>query len=652
MKKTTFFYLLLIFNSANSQISINNYSKLSNTDYKLYFPVETQIALFCPTTDYVCILPTHEEDTVLQKEINEFYKRQLIDRFPTIPGQVKRIITDIEALNEVLSDVNIHAFGTIDGNLWISDFMRKNQEFPVKITKDSITAEKSYIGSDYSVTALWYNPFNPKHSLTLYIPQNLNTAKSFKRQNTLQYAIFKNGEIVKNAYYIFRDNHWNFYERLDTMLVFRDVNHLIPNNYETIADFYCRYPTLKQLKTCHIDENDIAIDTIKIMEPYDLNNISDMNWLQPIAQKYKTICIGELHHLKYNKPIFERILFSLNKFDYYPQLILELPYSYSAYINFYVSIQNDEEAKSYSDTLLSKIDNVDMPMFEIIRKWNKENPKKKIQIGCSDIEHNFVKTIKLILNPYLSKIDPNANLNYSVEDSLRDYLFRAKRIISEAKENNLVGNFPFETATYMESVLKNLESSISIKLDPKKFYDHTDRFKVMIRNVTDDLFLGNQVANSKCVFYGGEEHFRIFNDGSIINAKKTEGYYLAHYFKPTEDSVYSIAMRTLAVSINDSIQKIDPALNFFTEVQLINLFTKKLIKLNEPVINPYLSEFENYFYKLSYKYPGYAIRINNIDFNSVLNKYQGFIRYSLYMSLKNSQDFSANIIIPYSPIGD
>lgn len=653
MRSILLFILLFIaIPNAKSQSNEEKYKPLTQEAYRQYFPIETQIALFVPTTDYVCILPTNEKDKVLQNEVNEFYKQSFIKDFPTIPNQIARVITDKEALNEDLSHINIHAFGTVEGNLWISQFMKNEKDFPVKITSDSIVAETTYLGNDFIVTALWTNPANYKHSLTLYIPQNLQCAQFAYRKNSFQYTIWQKGLKVKDSYYHLRDGKWQFSNQKDSMLQFRDVNHLMKNGLEIIDRYHSRFPTEEQLSACLIDGSDILYDTIKIAElNNDFSNLPALEWLKPVAKRNKVVAIGESHHLRYNKYLVKDILFSLNKFDRYPLLVLELPYSYAGYFNYYLSLDNDKEAKLFSDSVLNKIYKPDLPLIGAIRNWNKRYPEKKIQIGCSDLEQDFRQTITLTLNPYLLKIDPKADISYTVEDSLKGYLERSKAFIEIAKKKNITGEYSFQTPQYMERVFENLASSIPIKLDRKNFKDHTKRFQVMIRNVTDSRFLGKQVANEKCVLYGGSEHFRIMSEDKNKRSM-TEGYFLAHGFEPTKDKVYTIRLNTLAVSIEDSIQHIDPNLSFTAEKSLINLYKAGKIKLNEPVLGPTTNEFDRFFYKLSYKYPMYAIKIKDIKVEDILKKYTGFERFTLYQHSKSYSEFGTNIIIPYSPIGD
>lgn len=663
MKNISLFILLsFAITQVKAQPIGQGFKTLTQEQYRQYFPIETQIAMFVPTTDFVCILPTNEKDTVLQKEVNEYYKEKIIKKLPTIPNQVARIITDKEALKEDLSNINIHAFGTVEGNLWISQFMRNAKDFPVKITPDSIVAEETYAGNDYMLTALWVNPFNYKHSLTLYIPQHLEYAKSAYRDNSNQYTIWQKGKKVKDACFHLRNDKWLFSDQRDSMLEYRNVNHLMEENkMEKIDHFHARFPSKEQLSTCPINEQDVQIDTIKLAKINDhFSNVPPMEWLKPIAEKNKIVAIGESHHLRYNQYLMKDILFSLNKFDHFSLLVLELPYSYAGYFNYYLSLEEDKDARIFADSVLTKIFQPYVPLMAEIRSWNKLHPEKKIQVGCSDLEHGLRNTIKLTLNPYLLKTDPKADISYTENDSLKGYLARAKKILEQAKRENVVGEFSFQTPQYMDCVYENLASTIPIKIDRKNYNDDSQRFQVMIRNVTDDRFMGIQVAEGKSLFYGGFMHFRIMEADNYFttftgindNRKNTEGYFLAHSFEPTKGKVYTIRLNPLAVSIEDSIQRIDPNLRFTTETELLKLYKAGKIKLNEPVLGPITNEFDKYIYKLSYKYPDYAFRIKNINIDTALNKYEGLTRFTLFWNLDSYAEFNTNIVIPYSPIGD
>jgi hypothetical protein len=654
MKTPLFLIMCFLFvYHLHSQDLPKGHETITQAQYIQSFPIETQMSQFIPTTDYICILPSNEVDTGLQKVINTFYRNSFINYLPTVPNQTSRVISDKQALTEDLSHINIYAFGTVRGNLWTTKFMEKSGDFPIKITDDSIVAEKVYRGRNLILTSLWYNPENYKHSLFLFIPQNLECARDFKKENLFQYSVWQNGKQLPGFHHFtLRNNQWNFSNTHDSLLTFRDVNHAYVNPFKEIDRFHFRYPSSEQLNNCRINAEDIDADTVALTDINDVfSNISDMEWLRSIAHNNKIIEVGESHHLKFNNLLFRRILFAINSYDYYPVLVLELPYSYAAYINYYLKIEDDNQAKIFCDSVLAKISKAGIPTFSAIRIWNKLHKEKTISVGCSDLEQDLAFSINYILNPYFKKAIPEANLTVN-RDNIYTYLDSCKGYIERAKTLNIIGEYPFQTPEFMENVFENLKSSVPIKLDPKKFTDHSNRYQVMIRNITDTRFLGKLVTDNKCIFFGGSEHFKILNKGDDKNAIKTEGYYLAHAFNPTMGKVYSICLDTKAVSIEDSIQKIDPNLVFTPETELIRLYKEGKIKLNEPVLGFNFSEFDKFIYKLSYSYPGYALRIQEVDLDAILKKEEGFERFMEYIYFKRLQDYNTNIIIPYSTVGD
>src|SRR5512133_3432833 len=118
-----------------------------------------------------------------------------------------------------------------------------------------------------------------------------------------------------------------------------------------------------------------------------------MDWLRPILKDNKILAVGESHHLKFNSYILRRILFAANTFDYYPTLVLELPYSYMGYFNHYLDIEDDQLASAYCDSVLTKMHKKSIPTLLAIRSWNKLHKDKRIEVVCSDIEHSFWFTV-------------------------------------------------------------------------------------------------------------------------------------------------------------------------------------------------------------------------------------------------------------------
>lgn len=138
---------------------------LTQEQYSNNFPTDFDVGQFYPNTNFVIILPTNELDQSLQNKMNDFYKSEFIDKLIIIPPDSLITVTDKEALLKDLSNTNIYAFGTKDGNLWTKQFLEKNETFPFKIERDSVVAEKVYRGDDHIVQAVWFNPYNINHSL-------------------------------------------------------------------------------------------------------------------------------------------------------------------------------------------------------------------------------------------------------------------------------------------------------------------------------------------------------------------------------------------------------------------------------------------------------------------------------------------------------
>jgi hypothetical protein len=631
-------------------ISAQEIKTLTKEQYQKYFPSEIDNIFYYPSDEIVYILPSNEKNRKLQIKANIFYQDNIIKRFAK-PGLRFRIITDHQALKEDLSNVNIWAFGTTKGNVWISKFLEKAKDFPIQISDTCIKADTSYFGNNQILTAIWYNPDNYIQSVVLYIPQNVKYIETPHISTNCRYSIYQNMKrINKNKFYWWNENKWTFYFK-DYIKFERLRKNEMDECFLKIDNGLMRFPNSEILNNIKLTENIVCIDTIKILkESEKLSYFSDMEWLKGICKQNKVIALGENHYFKYSYYLMNKILFALNTFDNYTLLICELPYSWAGYINYYLNIRDDEVAFSFRDSVLK---NMQIPSYDEIRDWNKMHPERKIEIGGSDIEHYLFNALDYTLIPYLKKVEPNANLEYSTTDTLKSFFERAQKIILQAKIQKTVGEFSFQTPQYMESVFENLKSSAPIKLNKRKWQDHTDRYKVMIRNLTEKQFLGEKISKQKSMFYGGANHFLINTLVVSNKSNQTDGYYLAHYFKPTKNKVYTIDLNTIGYSIEDTIQHIDPSLGFELEQSLINLYKIGQLKLNEPVVES-CSEINNFIYKLSFKYPGYAFRINNINYEN-LKKVEfkdNFDRYWLITLLSALQDYNTTIIVPFSPIGE
>ena len=155
------------------------------------------------------------------------------------------------------------------------------------------------------------------------------------------------------------------------------------------------------------DHLDINVETVSLSDiDSEFANFNDFEWLRPISKKYKVVLLGETHYSRNIANLKNRIIFALNEFDYFPLVIIEQPYSLTPFLNHYLQINSEKEANTFFREELSKMipTKEDSIFIEHIKHWNAQNPKKRIQVGCIDLEWSWVGMCELILKPYFYKL--------------------------------------------------------------------------------------------------------------------------------------------------------------------------------------------------------------------------------------------------------
>ena len=139
----------------------------------------------------VIIIPTHEVDTIAQKSLIDNIKNNKNFLWPDA-----KIITDNEALHSDLAKVDIVAYGTPWGNLFINKYI---QQIPLLITKEKVVAGEEFIGTDYELILNWKNPQNYEKSLTIYTGQKAVDIIGINsiRNDGKSYYVAKNSLVIK-----------------------------------------------------------------------------------------------------------------------------------------------------------------------------------------------------------------------------------------------------------------------------------------------------------------------------------------------------------------------------------------------------------------------------------------------------------------------
>lgn len=421
------------------------------------------------------------------------------------------------------------------------------------------------------------------------------------------------------------------------------------------------YPTRDSLTNSKLSEENVSFEALNDRDiDSAFANINDLEWLRPISKRCKVLMFGEEHYSGTVSNLVNRTLFALNQFDRYPLLVVELPYSYSAYFDHYVSLSLDADAKSFYDKALYEIvGNEEMyRTLEHIRHWNIRYPNRLIHVGASDLEHNFSYTIKRVLVPYLQKIDPTYDVKQEelTLTSLRMILKQAREKMAPSDSKSVTGEYSFITTSYIENVLSNLESTY------RSYYYEFDyyRQKAIVRNLTDPKFFGRYLIDDKVMIYGGSyhttTHFEYPDGGNFYR----EGSYLNFDFAPTKGKTYSIMTSVIArtlgkmatISLDSCLFQGTGYIDIVKRLQ--KAYENKLITANTPcMIDWRSSEFDLLTMKAAYRFEMKPMRITAIDW-SELRKDAARVNPATAKDLKRLADtyqrYDEVIIIPQSPL--
>jgi hypothetical protein len=306
--------------------------------------------------------------------------------------------------------------------------------------------------------------------------------------------------------------------------------------------------------------NKITVDnkSFKFIPSTKLNTetfeTQEFNWLDPVFKSKKVFFIGETHYATSIANIKSKIFFRANQVDYVPLMIIEQPYSVGAYINHFIHLKNDIEAKKY---FLNELTNFvyteeDSAFYSQLRLWNNKNPKKQVSIGSHDLEYGYVNLCELILKPYFSRIKgvdeiELANLIELGKKQENEFFEKVEGFLERAQQQNLIGKYPFITPQYIKNVVTNFSSTNNAFRYSFDFY----RAKALIRNLTDKEFHGTYFENGKVMIYGGGSHatnrFSYPEGGNFLS----EGTYFENEFPLTKGKTYSIMLECLSYSLGN-----------------------------------------------------------------------------------------------------
>ena len=264
--------------------------------------------------------------------------------------------------------------------------------------------------------------------------------------------------------------------------------------------FLPRYPTRQELKRIKVPQQALKLGAV-----WDADKMAALapefrKWLGSFVDGQRVLFVGESHWNREVGELFNQIVFELLAQGRVRSVFLELNFSYSAYLDHYVQLADDDAKRFLRERIHPFVRSQHtLALLEILRTWNAKHPKQRVRVACLDMEWGHAQVLRDIVRPYFARLDPD----YEVTDPYRgkrqgQLPARLDALLDKAKQGKTQGEYPFLTPEYMRRVVTNLWDTASIKKRPD------DRQCFIVRNLRD--FHGELLGDGLAVFRGGGYH--------------------------------------------------------------------------------------------------------------------------------------------------
>jgi hypothetical protein len=428
-------------------------------------------------------------------------------------------------------------------------------------------------------------------------------------------------------------------------------------------------------------------ETLKI-NPLDQDGFK---WLDKSIKDTRLYIIGENHYSRETYKIRDALFFYINSKDYFPFIILEQPLSYTLYYNEFINIRDSDRALDFlrkNNFFAASQEDLDLALE--IKKWNRNNPEKRLFILCADIEHDYMDTFVRLIKPFFKTLESYVQKNttlFSDQASLKsdlDTLFSSKILLAEnitekglkkaglTDINDLEGLFlnlvknlarikqreplknifpperPFISIDHIKDIINNIIALIRSRKYDFNFY----RQKRIIENITKSFVLNRPLDQGKALFHCGSYHgptnLDYPDDGDFLR----EGSYFQHAFEKTEKKCTSLVIKTLFRYAGKNLLTKNPDAFLFQGSYYVKLFKKfqKAFKIGLIDENTLLTDQNrDYLFLLLYK----AGLNNNMDPYLIKNmKKITSLNNNSFMQNNDLVYYDYHIIVPASQLID
>ncbi|MPR36832.1 hypothetical protein [Salmonirosea aquatica] len=295
---------------------------------------------------------------------------------------------------------------------------------------------------------------------------------------------------------------------------------------------------------------------------------------------HKVLLLGESHWMHEIHQLLTDLVLYANTRDYYPLLVLEVPYSATAYINAYLnadSVAAQQYVPAIKPIMKAK---ESWRLLRTLRAWNVEHPNKKITVACSDIEQGLGYCLKYVFDPYFKALGeqrlwPMLTQAQDLTPQIQAFM---DSVLRAAPADFKVPDAPFLNRAFVNNVWINTKASLAAnRAMQESGYEAFAQIRAerIFQNLTDDAFFGKKLKADKTILWGGADHTKIYDPNPGEGTLRWEGWRLAHEFGPTKGNVYAIRVTNFAYAIPANYYQPE-AYTRATEsfVQLVDLFKK------------------------------------------------------------------------------
>jgi len=238
----------------------------------------------------------------------------------------------------------------------------------------------------------------------------------------------------------------------------------------------------------------IAVVQVRQKEPTLLDPLFT-KWFDRKLEGKKALFVGESHWSRTQADLFQELLFHVVSSKGPSCLVLEEPYSCSAYFDHFVQLRDDQSARRFFEKSLRALITYESTklLLEAVRAWNCRKQGYDIRVACIDLEWSRSK-------------------------------------ITE-------GEYPFVTAQYCARVQTNLRDTL--QLDRDRFAE--ERQKAIVRNLGS--YCADFMDKRFIVCKGGNYH--AIKALPRAGAPLRDAAFLQHVHAPTKDGVFTLTTRVL-----------------------------------------------------------------------------------------------------------